>query len=89
MGLFRNSKKGAGFLIAVLVVIAFFIILSKIVDLSTRECSQDRDCASDSYCSSDFRCHKYPVITEVNYVPAALVLGLCLVIAAIILRWKK
>lgn len=82
------SKK-ASLAVAVVIVIALFIIFAQIISLSKRECSFDRDCASDSYCGSDYQCHKYPVITETNYVPAALIIGISLIIAAVILRWKK
>ncbi|MFA6888805.1 MAG: hypothetical protein WC254_04900 [Candidatus Woesearchaeota archaeon] len=83
------NKKGAGVVVAIIVVIALFILFSKVIDLATRECSADKDCTSDSYCGSDFQCHKYPVITHTNYIPAALILGVCIVVAAAILRWKK
>ncbi len=87
MKIFRN-KKGMALAVAVIVVIALFIIFSKVVELAQRECGGDKDCSGDSYCGSDFRCHEYPVITQVSYVPAALILGFCIVVAAFILRWK-
>lgn len=83
------SKKGGGFVVAIIVVIALFIIFSKVIELAQKECSADKDCPSDSYCGSDFQCHKYPIITQVSYIPAALIFGLCIIIAAVILRWKK
>jgi len=87
MNIFSNKK--ANIAIAIVVVIALFVIFSRIVELAQRECGGDKDCNSDSYCGSDFQCHKYPVITHMDYIPAALVLGLCIVVAAVILRWKK
>lgn len=88
MNMFMH-KKGMALGIAIIVVIALFIIFSKIIELAQRECGGDKDCSGDSYCGSDFRCHEYPVITKNNYFPAALALGLCVVAAAVILRWKK
>lgn len=82
------SKK-ANLAVAVVIVIALFVIFAQIISLAKRECSFDRDCDSDSYCGSDYQCHKYPVITETNYVPAALIVGISLIIAAVILRWKR
>jgi hypothetical protein len=75
--------------IALVVVVALFIIIAQVVDLASRECSLDNDCDSESYCGSDFQCHKYPSIEKINYVPAALVLGFCIIAAAFILRSKK
>jgi hypothetical protein len=86
--MFRGSKKG-NLAVAIVVVIALFIVMSQVVDIATRECSLDKDCNSDSYCGSDFQCHKYPTIYESNYIPAAFLLGICIVGAAIILRWKQ
>ncbi len=83
------SKKGQGFVVAIIVVVALFIIFSKVIELAQKECNADKDCTYDSYCGSDFQCHKYPIITHISYVPAALIFGLCIIIAAVILRWRK
>ena len=88
MNIFKN-KKGMALAVAIIVVIALLIILSKVVELAQRECGGDKDCNTESYCGSDFRCHEYPTITKNNFLPAALVLGACIVAAAVILRWKK
>jgi hypothetical protein len=82
-----NKKGNLG--VAIVIVIALFIVFAQVVDFATRECSLDKDCESDSYCGSDFQCHKYPTIYESNYLPAALILGFCVVAGAIILRWKR
>ncbi|MBI5072932.1 hypothetical protein HZA99_03875 [Candidatus Woesearchaeota archaeon] len=86
---FKQNKKGiAPIIFSLIVVIALFIVFLKVVDLATRECSVDTDCSSDSYCSSDYKCHKHPVITQSSYVPAALILGICILAAAYIIRKK-
>ncbi len=86
--MFRNNKRGS-IIISIVIVIALFIIIGQIVNLASRECSYDDDCTKDSYCGSDFQCHKYPTIYEANYIPAAFIIGICFIVAAIILRWKK
>ncbi len=87
MKIFQH-KKASEYVFAIIVVVAIFIIFSKIVDLANRECSHDSDCNSDSYCGSDFRCHKFPVITQVTYIPAAMIVGACILAAAFLLRKK-
>lgn len=84
-----GKKAGAELAVAFIVVLALFIVFGKIVELSGRECSKDSDCNNDSYCGSDFQCHKFPVITQVTYIPAALILGVCIIAGAWILRKKK
>ncbi len=89
---FKQNKKGSGggapIIFSLIVVVALFIVFLKVVDLATRECSVDTDCNSDSYCGSDYKCHKHPVITQASYVPAALILGICILAAAYIIRKK-
>ncbi len=88
---FKRNKKASGgspIIFSLIVVIAFFVLFLKVVDLATRECSVDTDCNSDSYCGSDYKCHKHPVITQVTYIPAALIIGICILAAAYILRKK-
>ena len=89
----RQNKKasggGAPIIFSLIIVIALFIVFLKIVDLATRECSVDTDCNSDSYCGSDYKCHKHPVITQVTYIPAALILGICILAAAYIIRKRS
>ena len=85
-----TGKKGAAeFAVAFIVVLALFIVFAKIVELNGRECSKDSDCNNDSYCGSYFQCHKFPVITQVTYIPAAMILGVCIIAGAWILRKKK
>lgn len=91
MNLRRNKKASGGgspIIFSLIVVIALFVLFLKIVDLATRECSVDTDCNSDSYCGSDYKCHKHPIITQVTYIPAALIIGICILAAAYIIRKK-
>ncbi len=85
----KGSGGGAPIIFSLIIVIALFILFLKIVDLATRECSVDTDCNSDSYCGSDYKCHKHPVITQVTYIPAALILGICILAAAYIMRRRN
>lgn len=88
--LFMQKKGAAGLFIPIVVVLALFVIISQGFSLIGRECSKDKDCKStNDYCGSDFKCHPHPVITKINYIPAALIIAGGLVVAAIILRGKK
>lgn len=83
------GKKGS-IVVPIIVVIALFVIVYQVVSLVGRECSKDKDCKStNDYCGSDFKCHPHPVITKTNYIPAALIIAAGLIIAALILRWKR
>lgn len=82
-------NKKANAVVLVIAIIALLIIFWKIGDLASRECSLDKECNEESYCGSDFKCHKYPTITKHNYVPAAFIIGVSVVIAAYILKRKS
>lgn len=83
------AKKANG-AVVVLVIVIILIIMYWIVNLSFRECSSDKDCGADRYCGSDFKCHE-KIINRVEYNltgPAAII-GLAIIIAAIILKWRR
>lgn len=89
------NKKANEAIIAVLVVIIVIIIIAWLVNLGSKECRSDKHCEEDSYCGSDFTCHKIPVIEktvvnqEYDFTSAALILGIAIIIAAVILKWKR
>lgn len=89
-------KKGNAVAI-VAVVLAFIILIMFLINIASRECKNNNDCAQNQYCSTDYECHEFPaqvVVKETNYIPAALIIGVALIIAAYIFRggklpWKK
>ena len=86
------STKASAALGIVAVVLALIILTIYLVNLAGRECKSNKDCTSAAYCGSDFACHAYPkeiVTTKDNYVPAALIVGISLMVAAWINRKKK
>lgn len=64
----------------------------KVIDMS-KECKVNSDCSQNSYCGSDFACHSYPniqnTIVKNDLTVPALVLGLSIVLAAMILRRSR
>lgn len=89
-----NKKADAG-LTAVVIIILIIIFLGWVITMGNRECSNNEDCGDEYYCGSDFACHKIPVIEKSsviiqrNYVVPSIILGVCIIIAAIILKWDK
>lgn len=69
------------------VIVGFFL-----VSLATRECSSNKDCQESAYCGSDYECHDYPqqiVVKENSFLPAAIVFGIALILAAYVYRGGK
>lgn len=93
MKLFKNNRGEALTTIVIIVIIIVFI--GWLVNIGGRECRNNRDCGSGYYCGSDFSCHEIPVIEKTRtvsgggFVMPAFILGVCLIITAIILRWNK
>ena len=86
-----NSKANIA-LAVVAVILALVIFAIFLGDVANRECSSNKDCAENSYCGADNECHQYPdkiLVRESNYIPAALILGIALIIAAYIYRGGK
>jgi hypothetical protein len=78
---------------AVLGVIIVIIVVLVIWNYAGRECSKDTDCGNERYCGSDFKCHEFKIIqkTEINnnFMIPAIIVGIAIIIAAIVLRGKK
>ncbi len=91
MGGFK--RKADGGLTIILIVVIVMVFLGWLVNLSQRECKSNKDCNSESYCGSDFSCHSYPTIqktvVQYNFVWPSVIIGIAIVIAAIIFRWKN
>ena len=84
------NKKGTVVLITIIVILAIVILILGLVNVAGRECNNNGDCENNKYCGSDYSCHAYPdqivVDKSSSYVPAALILGIALIIAAYIFR---
>lgn len=84
-------KQGSAALAAVAVILALVILGVFLVNIALRDCNSNRDCPENAYCGSDHECHEYPekiIVTENNFVPAALILGGAGVLTAFLLRRK-
>ncbi|MFH1682245.1 MAG: hypothetical protein ABIA37_00460 [Candidatus Woesearchaeota archaeon] len=85
------NKKAVG-LITVTIILALLILIIFLVDVAKRECQGNNDCPENAYCGTDYECHQFPeeiIIKENNFVPAALILGISLIIAAYIFKGGK
>lgn len=83
------NKKGVLWLYLIAIVLGIAIVIMISSNLALRECSNNSDCSNDSYCSSNYQCIQYPeqiVVKQNNYLPAAIVLGVSMVVAAFIFR---
>ena len=89
--MFMNKKASA--IILVLVIILIVIAVLWVKGIASRECSKDSDCGDRFYCGSDFACHEFQVVevTNVtnNYLLPSLIVGIALIAAALIMRYKK
>lgn len=86
----KKSQALAGVLIVVIIVVALIFLITS---CERGECSKDTDCPPEYICKADRSCHPIPSInkTIINYdlrLPA-LILGLAIVIAAILIRQRK
>lgn len=83
------NRRGSGALAIVAIVLALVILAAYLIGIASRDCNSNKDCAANAYCGADFECHEYPeqiVVPKNNYVPAALILGLALILAAYIYK---
>ncbi len=83
------NKKGVLWLYLIAIVLGIVIVIMVSSNLALRECSNNGDCPDDSYCSSNYQCIQYPeqiVVKQNNYLPAAIVLGVSMMVAAYIFR---
>jgi hypothetical protein len=81
------NNKGSLALAFVAVILALVVLSVFLVNLAMRDCNSNRDCASNAYCGSDNECHYYPdkiVVKENNFLPAALVITIGLIVASYI-----
>jgi hypothetical protein len=89
----------SGFIMGAFVVIAIVVLsvggatILDQVSKKGRECNLNSDCGSERFCGSDFKCHDYPSIQKTvnnyNFMPAATIIALAIVLAALILRFKR
>ncbi|MFH1276255.1 MAG: hypothetical protein ABIH82_04015 [Candidatus Woesearchaeota archaeon] len=85
------DKRGSLTLSFVVIVLAIILLSTFLVGMASRECNNNSDCQDDSYCGADNSCHRYPdkvLVKQNNFVPAALVFGIAIIIAAFIYRKK-
>jgi hypothetical protein len=85
------NNKGSLTLGFVVIILALIILGSFLIDVASRECNKNADCSADSYCNSENECHKFPdkvLVGQNNFVPASLIFGISIIIAALIFRKK-
>lgn len=86
-----NTKASAA-LAVVAVVLALVILGIFLVNISQRDCNSNRDCSANAYCGVDYGCHPFPeqiIVKENNFIPAALIVSMALIIAAYIFSKRK
>ncbi len=88
----RKNKRGEAVLTTIIVIIIIIIVIAWLVNIGGRECRRDSQCKNGQYCGADFACHDIPVVEktvyDINLLPSAIVLGIALVAAAFIFKWK-
>ena len=88
------NKKADGGLTAIVIIVVILIFIGWLVNLSNRDCSKDNDCKDGQYCGSDFSCHDFKIVEKDTIVQQfsltgpAIIIGIAIVIAAIILKGK-
>jgi len=86
------NKKADLALSVVAVILASVILAMYLIGIAQRECSSNRDCSDNAYCGNDYQCHEYPskiIVQDNNYVPAALIFGIAIIVASYILKGGK
>jgi len=76
----------------VTVILAVIILKMYLIGIAERECSSNRDCSDNEYCGNDYQCHEYPakiIVQDNNYIPAALIVGIAIIVASYIFRGGK
>ena len=85
-----DFKISSGTTIFVLILIGIIVIMW----VSSLECKNNSECNENEICTVNHICYKPLIpektiyITENKYTTASLILGICFIIAAIILRKK-
>ena len=83
------NKKGSFALAAVAIILALVVLGVFLVNIAMRDCNSNKDCSDNAYCGSDYECHEYPkqiVAKESNYLSAAIVVGVSLILAAYVFK---
>lgn len=93
MRLFK-FKKGDITVAGILLVIIILLFIGWLINVGGRECRNNRDCGDGYYCGSDYACHQVPSYQQRDvdggsFTMPALILGVCLIITALILKWDK
>ena len=85
------GKKGNAAAI-ILVIIIIIVLIGWWASIANRECTSDLECGEEHYCGADYKCRQIPIIEKTiinhDYTQASLILGVFIVIAAIIIKWK-
>jgi len=86
--------KKADAVAAIIIVLIIVIFLGWLISIGNRECNSNKDCRDGYYCTVEHSCNKIPVIekeiiVQNNYIWPSVVIGLAIIIAAIILRYKR
>ncbi len=90
------GKKGDVMLVTILILIILVIIIMFVDNFALRGCRRDSECGDNSYCGVDKECHTHPVIEREiikervaqDLLFPSVILGLALIIAAVIYKWK-
>lgn len=89
----RNiNKKGSTALALIAIILAIIILAVYLVGIAQRDCNSNKDCPENAYCGTDYECHDFPqqiLVKEANYLPASIIFGISLILAAYIYRGGK
>ncbi len=88
----QKASGGIAALPIIAIILAVIVFGMFLVNLASRQCNSNRDCPGNAYCGTDYECHEFPqqiVTSQNNFLPAALIFGGSIILAAFILRWKK
>jgi len=89
---FLNNKRSE-IISLILIVIVIIAGIGWLINIGTRECRSNSQCSADYYCGSDFSCHQIPTIEKTivknNLILPSFIIGIAIILAAIILRFRK
>ena len=79
---------------AIIIVIIIIVFLGWLINVGNRECNSNGDCKDNYYCGVDYNCHQIPVIEKEiviqnNYVWPSVIIGMSIIVAAVILRYRR
>ena len=82
-------KKAEGMLGAIVIVLIVIIFFVWLIGEAQKECRRDSDC-NNGICNSNFECVSIQKSNSAqNFNTGALILGVALIIAALIMKWDK